>query len=124
LWATAWLTRAGEPPYFDLPSVGWDMYGRTARGYRAGRFRGRSWVYTELEYRTEVTRNGLIGVVGFLNASTLSDFETRDFQRWQPGGGLGLRVKLDKDRRSNVAIDFAWGREGSKGLYLSLNEAF
>ena len=124
LWAMGSLTRAGDPPYFDLPSVGWDTYGRTARGYRAGRFRGRSWIYTELEYRTDITRNGLIGAVGFLNASALSDFETRDFQRWRPGGGVGVRTKLDKERRSNIAIDLAWGREGSRGVYLALNEAF
>jgi len=43
LWGLAWLTPSGQPPYFDLPSVGWDTYGRTARGYRSGRFRGRDW---------------------------------------------------------------------------------
>ena len=124
VWAIGWLTRAGDPPYFDLPSVGWDTYGRTGRSYRAGRFRGRSWVYSEIEYRTDVTRNGLIGMVGFLNASTMSDFDTRDFQRWRPGGGFGARFKLDKDRRSNIGVDLAWGQEGSVGLYLALNEAF
>ena len=29
----AWLTTEGAPSYFDLPSTGWDLYGRTARGY-------------------------------------------------------------------------------------------
>ena len=123
-WGMGWLTRAGDPPYFDLPSVGWDTYGRTARGYRAGRFRGRSWIYTELEYRTDVTRNGLLGAVGFVNASTLSDFETRDFQQVGLVAGVGVRIKLDKERRSNVAIDLAWEREGSRGVFLALNEAF
>ena len=124
VWGLAWLTRAGEPSYFDLPSVGWDAYGRTGRGYRAGRFRGRDWVYAEAEYRVDLTRNGLLGAAAFVNASRFSDIETNDLQRVVPGGGVGLRIKLDKERRSNLAVDVAWGREGSSGLYLAINEAF
>ena len=123
-WAIGWMTRAGLPPYFDLPSVGWDAYNRTARGYRAGRFRGRDWVYAELEYRTDLTRSELFGAVAFVNTSRFSDFETGTLQGWTPAAGMGFRVKLDKETRSNIALDFAWGREGSKGLYLALNEAF
>ena len=36
----------------------------------------------------------------------------------------GVRLKLDKDRRSNLSIDVAWGRDGSRGVFLALNEAF
>ena len=123
LWGIGWLTGGDDAPYFDLPSAGWDTYGRTGRGYRAGRFRGRDWVYTELEYRTDVTRNGLIGAVAFVNAGTLSD-ESGRFGRWVVGGGAGARFKLDKERRSNIGVDIGWGREGSFGLFLALNEAF
>ena len=123
-WALGWFTRSGDAPYFDLPSVGWDTYGRTARGYAAGRFRGRDWIYGELEYRADLTRSGLLGMVAFVNSSWFSDFETTGLQQWAPAGGTGLRIKLDKDRRSNIAIDIAWGREGSKGIYLAINEAF
>lgn len=123
-WGLGWLTRAGDPPYWDLPSTGWDTYGRTARGYRAGRFRGRSWVYVELEYRAELTRNGLLGAVAFVNASTLSDAPDGKFQMWTPGGGLGARLKIDKERESNLAIDVGWGRNGSRGVFFGLNEAF
>ena len=41
-----------------------------------------------------------------------------------PCGGAGARFKLDKERRSNIGVDIAWGREGSFGLFLALNEAF
>ena len=122
MWGIGWLTN-GDAPYFNLPSVGWDTYSRTGRGYRAGRFRGQDWVYTELEYRTDVTRNGLIGAVAFVNTGTLSD-ESGNFGRWVVGGGVGARLKLDKQRRSNIAVDIGWGREGSFGLFLGLNEAF
>ena len=123
-WAIVWLTRGGQVPYFDRPGVGWDTYGRTARGYTAGRFRGRDWVYTEFEYRADLTRDGLLGAVAFVNASRLSGLRDLEPQRWVPAGGAGIRLKLDKNRRSNIAIDVAWGREGSVGLYLGLNEAF
>jgi len=124
LWGLAWLTPSGQPPYFDLPSVGWDTYGRTARGYRSGRFRGHDWLYAEVEYRVGLTADDLFGAVSFLNTSRLSDDATNQTQHWVPGAGIGLRIKLDKNRRSNLAIDYAWGRDGSSGLYFAVNEAF
>ena len=124
LWGLAWMTPSGHPPYFDLPSVGWDTYGRTARGYRSGRFRGRDWLYAEVEYRVGLTADDLFGAVSFLNTSRLSDDATNQTQHWVPGAGIGLRIKLDKNRRSNLAIDYAWGRDGSSGLYFAVNEAF
>ena len=98
-WALSRLTRAGEPPYLDLPSTGWDTYGRTARGYRIGRFRGKDWIYGELEYRVDVTRNGLVGAVGFVNTSTLRDFESSQFQRWVVGGGESVPPAVESQRQ-------------------------
>ena len=121
-WSLAWLTASGDPPYFNLPSVGWDTYGRTGRGYPAGRFRGRDWVYTEAEYRLDLTRNGLLGAVAFVNASTLSDDSGR-FGSWAPGGGAGVRFKLSKRHGTNLALDVGFGRS-SNGVWFGLNEAF
>ena len=84
---------------------------------------GRDWIDIEAEYRTDLTSNGLLGVVAFANTSTLSETTGR-FGRWAPGGGAGVRVKFDKDHGSNLCIDYAWGVEGARGLFLSLNEAF
>jgi hypothetical protein len=121
-WAMAWLTESGEPPYFNLPSVGWDTYGRSARGYAAGRFRGRDWIYTEAEYRVDLLRNGFMGAVGFINTSRLSD-ENGVYGSWAPGGGGGLRFKLNKRHGTNIAMDVGFGR-GSNGIWFGLNEAF
>jgi outer membrane protein assembly factor BamA len=121
-WGLAWLTASGDPPYFNLPSVGWDTYGRTARGYPAGRFRGRDWVYGETEYRLDLLKNGLLGAVGFVNVSTLSD-DSGTYGSWAPGGGAGMRIKLNKRSRTNIAMDFGFGR-GSNGIWFGLNEAF
>jgi outer membrane protein assembly factor BamA len=123
VWGLAWLTLDGKPDYFNLPSIGWDLYGRTGRGYAAGRYRGRGWLYGEAEYRVDVLRSGLVGAVAFVNASTLSDARDR-YGRWLPAGGAGLRVKLDKVHGSNLAVDYGWGVDGSRGVFLALNEAF
>ena len=122
-WVLGRFTPEGEPAYFDLPSTGWDSAGRSARGYAAGRFRGRSWVDLEGEYRVDLMASGLAGAVAFASASTLSDVHGR-FGSWRPAGGIGFRLKLDKTHGSSLCVDYAWGAEGSRGLFLALNEAF
>lgn len=123
VWTQWWQTVKGTAPYFNLPSVGWDTYGRTARGYTAGSLRGEDWGYVDGEYRADLMKNGLLGAVAFVNASTLSDGKGV-YGRWTVGGGAGLRVKLDKKYGTNLAMDFAWGRDGSHGVWFGLNEAF
>jgi outer membrane protein assembly factor BamA len=122
-WGMSWLTTSGAPGYFDLPSTGWDLYGRTARGYAAGRYRGRDWLYGELEYRVDIMRSGLIGAVVFANSSSFSDAHG-SYGPWVSAAGFGFRIKLDKRYGSNLAIDHGWGANGSRGFFLSLNEAF
>ena len=123
LWGIGSFTR-GRAPYFDLPSIGWDLYGRTGRGYRSGRFRGRDWTYAEVEYRVDLLRNGLLGAVVFGNTSQFSDPRSDRQERWASATGVGLRLKINKETRSNLAVDFAWGRDGSRGIYVAINEAF
>jgi hypothetical protein len=120
------MVGSGTAPYFDLPAVGMDTYGRSGRGYNEGRFRGERLMYGELEYRATLTRNGLIGVVAFMNALTLADAETGEqlFDAFAPAGGIGLRVLFNKRSRTNLCIDYALGRQGAKGFYLGLQEAF
>jgi outer membrane protein assembly factor BamA len=122
-WTQSWQTVEGEPPYFNLPSVGWDTYGRTGRGYPAGRLRGKDWIYVEAEYRVDLMRNGLLGAVAFVNGDSFSD-ASGVYGSWAAGGGMGVRVKLNKKYGTNVAMDFAWGRDGSRGVWFGLNEAF
>ena len=83
-------------------------------------------MYGELEYRAALTRNGLLGMVAFVNTVTLSNTQTDEklFDSFAPAGGIGLRLKFNKRSRTNLCIDYGWGRQGSKGLYLGLQEAF
>ena len=65
------LVVEGVAPYFDLPATGLDTYGRSARGYSEGQFRGERLAYGEIEYRGTLMRNGLLGMVAFLNTTTV-----------------------------------------------------
>ena len=115
---------SGVAPYFDLPATGAD--GRSARGYAEGRYRGEHLAYGEVEYRSTLTRNGLLGYVLFANTTTVDNVETgtKLFEDFAPAAGVGLRVLLNKHSRTNLTADYGWGKEGSRGLYLGIQEAF
>ncbi|CCG99880.1 hypothetical protein FAES_1871 [Fibrella aestuarina BUZ 2] len=134
-WGFNWTTFGNGVPYLDLPSTGWDTYNNSGRGYAMGRFRGPALVYVEAEYRTELTANGLLGAVLFANAQTVHNWLGDPLKTTQetaalhttkiwPGVGGGLRVKVNKNARTNLAIDYGFGAGGSHGLYFNLNEVF
>ena len=124
LWSYDWLTLTGKPPYLDLPATGWDPYASTGRGYIQGRFRGAQEVYAEAEYRFKITRNGLFGGVVFGNAQSFSGAPGTPLQSIQPGYGTGLRIKLNKLSKTNIDIDYGFGRQGSRGLFINVGELF
>jgi hypothetical protein len=135
-WAYVNAVTSGAVPYLDLPALGWDVRDRSGRGYPQGRFRGTALVYGEVEYRFPITRDGLLGGVAFVNATTASRPSVNDpslgvqeksvalFDAIEPAAGLGLRIMADRQARMNVVIDYAVGRGGSNGVYLSAGEAF
>jgi hypothetical protein len=123
-WSYNWLTLGGNPPYLLLPSTAWDEYSNTGRGYIQGRFRSPNMLDQEVEYRFVVSRNGLFGGVVFANAESFSDLLTGKFVVISPGAGLGIRIKLNKFSRTNIALDYAWGTQGSKGFFVNLGEVF
>lgn len=127
VWTYGWFVTSGDVPYMDLPSVGWDQFGRSGRAYTQGRFRGEDLVYGEVEYRFPLQKQKeTLGGVVFLNGTSGSS-RTGDIDLMQYldlGYGLGLRVMLNKKSRANLNIDFAWGKYGAKGFYLGLNEVF
>jgi outer membrane protein assembly factor BamA len=126
VWLLGDFVTGGVPPYFDLPATAGDSYGRSARGYGEGRYRGDRLVYGEVEYRQTITRNGLVGFVTFLNTTTIDsdDPGPRLFGTFAPGAGTGLRFLLNKKSRTNLCADYGWGKGGSRGLYLAIQEAF
>ena len=79
-----------------------------------------------MEYRGTLTPNGLLGFVAFLNTTTVDnrDAGKKLFDDFAPAAGFGLRVLLNKHSRTNLISDYGWGKEGSRGLYLGIQEAF
>jgi len=123
-WSYSALTLTGRPPYLDLPATLWDPNTNTGRGYIQGRFRGAQMLYGEAEYRFRLTENGLLGGVLFANAQTHSGAPGTRLQAVQPAYGPGLRIKLNKVSKTNIAVDYGIGREGSKGLFINVGEIF
>jgi hypothetical protein len=124
-WNWGGYVVAGSVPYLELPGTGKDMSFRSGRGYKLGYFKSTQFNYTEVEYRFPILANKFISGVAFANVQTANDASgTKLFQVWQPGYGGGLRILLNKATRTNLCLDYAFGRFGAKGFFLGLNEAF
>jgi outer membrane protein assembly factor BamA len=123
-WSYNWFTLAGKPPYLLLPSTGWDEFSNTGRGYIQGRFRSLNMIDQEAEYRFTISRNGLFGGVVFADAESFSDLATGKYEVISPGAGLGIRIMLNRFSKTNIALDYAWGTQGSSGFFVNLGEVF
>ena len=126
VWLTGDFVTGGTAPYLDLPATGMDTYGRSGRGYPQGRFRGEQLVYGEAEYRWIATRNGLFGMVAFLNTQTLGSRQMGDdlFDSFATGAGFGFRLMLNKRSKTNLCFDIGFGKDGSRAAYFAVQEAF
>lgn len=114
----------GNPPYLDMPSIGWDDYSNTGRGYAQGRYVARNLTYFETEYRFKLTYNGLLGGVVFANAQYLFKYDPESINNMIPACGLGLRIKINKHSNTNLGIDYGFGVGGSQGFFFNLGEVF
>jgi hemolysin activation/secretion protein len=111
----------------NLPSITWDMFGRSGRGYAQGRFRGENMVYTEAEWRFPLQQNKeTFGGTVFVNAASFSSKTTNEslFNKINPGYGVGLRVMINKQNRTTISADYGFGQKGNSGFYLNVNESF
>lgn len=125
VWATGQFVTSGSVPYLNLPSIGWDQRSRSGKGYTQGLFRGQKMVYFESEYRFPISCNQLISGTVFANFTSASDKDRdiRLFQYIQPAVGVGLRILIDKATRTNLVLNYAWGRH-SRAFYLNAGESF
>jgi outer membrane protein assembly factor BamA len=126
LWTWGQFQTSGSLPYLALPSITWDMYNRSGRGYIQGRLRGENFWYGEAAYRMPLTANGLFGAVAFFNLTTASNqlYKQKLGDNFAPGYGLGFRIKMDKKTNTNITIDYGIGRNGNSAIYFNLQEAF
>ena len=125
LWSFNWFNIGNEKsPYLLLPSTGWDDQYNTGRGYIQSRFRAKNMIYAEAEYRFGISENGLLGGVVFANGQSFSRKLSNQLSIISPGFGAGLRIKLNKYSNTNLCIDYGFGLNGSKGLFLNFGEVF
>jgi len=123
-WTYDWFSLSGKPPYLNLPSTASDTYNNFGRGYIQGRFRGKNLLYLESEYRFGITPNGFIGGIVFANAQSFTEESTGRFETILPGWGAGIRIKLNKFSKTNLALDYGFGLHGSHGIFANLGEVF
>ncbi len=115
----------GTIPYLELPGTARDGSFRSGRGYTTQYFKGSKFNDTELELRFPILANKFVSGVVFGNLQTGNDEHgTQLFQVFQPGYGGGLRILFNKATRTNLCLDYAYGKFGNKGFFLNLNEAF
>lgn len=123
-WSYGNFVTGGEVPYLALPSIGWDTYNRSGRGYIQGRYRGLNMVYAEAEYRFPISDNGFWGGTAFVNTTFAESTTQKLFEKTAPGIGAGIRMKMDKRARINLTVDLGYGLDNSSGIYFNLQEAF
>ncbi len=124
-WHWASYKISGTIPYLELPTTANDTYNRSGRAYTLSRFKGLSYACFESEYRFPITRNKLLSGVAFVNFQSASDDLGKNiFQYWEPAAGGGLRILVQKQSRSTLCIDYAFGKYGVNGFFFGLNEVF
>jgi hypothetical protein len=122
-WSYYWTSLTPGTPYLNLPSLGWEPYQRSGRGFQQNRYRGERLAYFETEYRRDITRNGLLGFVLFANVNSVTEPHSHNFVYWHPAGGSGLRFKFNKKSGTNISLDYGVSKSFSS-ISLNLGETF
>ena len=110
---------AGNAPFYDLAILGGD---RIARGYFYGRFRDQHLSTLQAEYRSPYLWR--FGLAAFGGTSLLYGTGNLTSESVKPNVGVGLRFLVDKNDRTNLRFDYAIGRDGQSGFYVSFGESF
>ncbi len=110
----------GAPPFDQMALIG---SSDIMRGYARGRYRDRSTIALQGEYRTPIRHH--LGVVLFGGAGTLAPrLESLFSHGWIPSYGSGLRFELDRRQHTAIRADYGRGRDGASGVYIGFNTAF
>lgn len=113
----------GDVPYLNLPATLEEpTSGRAGRGYLTNRFRGAHWLYGEAEYRFDISTRGFFGATVFTNLQSYTN-AAGQFDKILPAAGFGLRFKFNRKSDTNLAVDFAYGKDGWN-WYVNLGEYF
>ncbi len=109
----------GDVPFSELFYYG---SGKRARGYADRRFKDRTMMIVQSEYRCPLWR--WLGGVVFGATSAVSNNTSNLFNnRFRWSGGVGLRITLNEKDRVRLRLDYAFSEEGTN-FYLTANNAF
>lgn len=114
-----WQSTDGSVPFRMLPAVGNENF---MRGYYNGRFRDKNLMATQAEFRKTVW--GPVSVTAFGGFGGVSANARDIFNRQQLNLGLGVRMKAIPRERMNMRLDMGWMGDGSRAIYITMNEAF
>ncbi len=108
----------GELPFQQLPQLGG---ANLFRGWFAGQLRDRHLTAIEAEYRLPLGDRWAL--VGFGSVGQVAP-RSRDYSlsKVRAAGGAGLRFAIDKETRTNIRVDAAYGE--SCQFYVHFREAF
>jgi outer membrane protein assembly factor BamA len=109
----------GQAPFYQLPQLGGD---ELLRGYFEGRYRDKTLMLAQAEYRFPIVwRIGGTAFGGLGNVSpTFREFG-ESAPKWSVGAGL--RLMLNRDERLNLRADLGIAR-GAQGFYVGIGEVF
>ena len=109
----------GDVPFSELFYYGSN---KRARGFSDRRYKDRSFLAVQSEYRFPIWK--WLGGVAFGATSAVGDGTSDLFSnRFRCTGGGGLRITLDEEDRVRLRLDYAFSEEGSN-FYLTANNAF
>lgn len=111
---------------FHSGNVPWSMMSLVGnqsemRGYYMGRYRDKNLIQSQVELRQHIyKRSG--AVVWFGAGNVFPEFGKFDFSETLPTIGLGYRFRLKE--RTNLRLDYGFGKKGQSAFYINVNEAF
>jgi Outer membrane protein/protective antigen OMA87 len=110
----------GDVPFKSMADIGG---ANTMRGYYTGFYRYKNLYAFQAEYRANIWKR-LGATVWLGGALTPTKWYTFFDHALKPNAGVGLRIMMNKQDRLNVRVDQGFGKEGQKGFYLDISEAY
>lgn len=97
---------------------------RRYRGYTTGENTAENSIVAQVEARYAFHPRWEAAIFGGAASLFDGDHKISNKLNWYPMGGVGVRYILDTKSQSLIRMDFAMGKSGNSGLYLSLGQPF
>jgi hypothetical protein len=109
----------GDVPFKDMADIG----GNATRGYYSGYYRYKNLYTFQAEFRTKIAKR--LGLTAWAGAALTPNSWNNPFENSvKPNGGIGLRFMINTKDLLNIRFDQGFGKQGQKGFYTDLAEAY